>query len=385
MTRTIVHLLCLLGSTSLLSCADDESSGVTGGGEGGGSSSSGATTGTGSAAASSATSTTTGSASSTTTGSATSTTTGSAASTTTGGDGGGGRDGAGGTGGDTGTGGASTGSGGAAGVGELLGTSDGATFKHLDVDGADVFVSSGEAIWRLPTTGGAVVEVTANPSSFTHIDADGGFVYFLHVGLERPLRRVPVGGGAVTDLTPAMPLGRSLDVDGSTVFFSRFDGAGEVSTTGSDYLVYEFAATSFGAIAGFGGFAYYGQSNYSETWRVPVGGGEPELVDDRVAVEHLVDDGVTLFYASRGAAEVGRIDGLDLIPIASGIEEPLAIGTDGAHVYWLDREADEIARAPVGGGPSEVVVPAPAGAEDMVVTPSHVYWTTRSQVFRLAL
>jgi hypothetical protein len=65
-----------------------------------------------------------------------------------------------------------------------------------------------------------------------------------------------------------------------------------------------------------------------------------------------------------------------LTVLSTGQTNARGIAADGTHVYWaLYRASGEIHRAPIGGGPTEVIVSAQPQSSYIAVDQTSVYWT----------
>jgi hypothetical protein len=248
----------------------------------------------------------------------------------------------------------------------------------LDVEDSDIVIGSHGSLWRLPTSGGTIVEI-ASGVGLAMVDIEDGYVYTLSALGAGRVRRVPVTGGSLTDLTDEVMNGTSIDVDGSTVFWSAGFRVGSVGITGTGAVDYGGVGWA-GAIAGHQGYAYFSDINFHKLLRAPVNGGSSETLQDGVRIMWLADNDQDLFYATDDGT-LGRIDGTTLVPLTSTAGEASDLSADATHVYWIDDSTGEIKRIPIAGGSVEVFEEAEA-PQDIVATDEYVYWVTDSEVYR---
>jgi hypothetical protein len=75
-----------------------------------------------------------------------------------------------------------------------------------------------------------------------------------------------------------------------------------------------------------------------------------------------------------------------VVIVASGQAGPQNIATDATHIYWTNRNGDQVMRAAKAGGAVETFAAGQDGAQGIALDASHVYWTNffGDQVMRRA-
>ncbi|MEZ4441057.1 MAG: hypothetical protein R3B72_18305 [Polyangiaceae bacterium] len=91
--------------------------------------------------------------------------------------------------------------------------------------------------------------------------------------------------------------------------------------------------------------------------RVPTSGGTPTLVTTGAQPRDLVVDGNTVYFADYLNAGIYAVPTTGGAPqLVASATQPTAISIAGSYVYWAELAyQDSVKRAPLGGGPAEVV------------------------------
>ncbi len=149
-----------------------------------------------------------------------------------------------------------------------------------------------------------------------------------------------------------------------------------------------------------GDYVYWAQYNGPEIKRVPVEGGDVEIVSTVPISGATADFGAIVvdantadafwstFEPTAGGAGIWMADTYGADPEAQRVAETtgsLGVAVDDEHVYWTDCSAgvvQRLSRSLIGSGdPPETLATEQQGAATIVIDDERVYWTTSSGVY----
>lgn len=216
---------------------------------------------------------------------------------------------------------------------------------NIVVDGDDVFFATDEAkrTGKVSKEGGAVVDLAANINTFV-LAVNDTDLFFGGAGTN--LRRTPRGGGAI-DILADVDLGEVVTVPEAQFYCDYANarvGGGAFYRRALDGKVTKLLDGLSGCetIAVQGDWVYFGESKNNDgaqpkIRRAPRAGGTPMVLHEGSARRIAVDD-THVYYVNYYASDVRRI------PLAGGDDELVADGraevragnvrVDGDFVYW---------------------------------------------------
>jgi hypothetical protein len=260
------------------------------------------------------------------------------------------------------------------------------SLPSLEVDEAYLWVSSGEAVLKLRSTGGAFEPLATAPGARA-VAVTNDFVYWAARGADGSDaiyvdRKRGEYEPTVLPTTPAK-LGAVRCTLGACAYVDLADGAvwvaGQDGTAPRKLVAGQSPAptevwiddreVAYG-VAGTGVIAS------------PVEGGTPRVVAGAEAeVKHLEGDGDAWFWIAAGAVRSVPRGGGDVATLVPQGAVDFAI--DKTHVFAGDATAGTIVKVPRTGGSATAVVSGQVGIEHVVVDAAAVYWTRAGDLFRL--
>lgn len=93
----------------------------------------------------------------------------------------------------------------------------------------------------------------------------------------------------------------------------------------------------------------------------------------------------TDFSTGRGSILRAPLDGGPGQLISDEAEHPSSLETSATHVYWIPLWLGEIRRKPLAGGDAEVFAAGELGAASIALDSTHVYWTRSREIRRAPL
>lgn len=210
----------------------------------------------------------------------------------------------------------------------------------------DVFNATGGGLYRVPVDGGAPELLWAGQSRSVAASPAGVFWTELY-GVAR---RTGLDGGASQVLAPGEA--RPIAVDATHVYW----------------------ATKLAV------------------FRMPLAGGPVESIAAGFSISYeLALDDERVYWTAGDTVEVVGKDGSGRGTVATGQGYARGVASDGEHVYWLGTKACALQRAPVAGGPSEVLwdqpdadlYSCPSGTAKIALHGEHVYWGGGYGVYRV--
>ncbi len=277
-----------------------------------------------------------------------------------------------------------------------LSTGDAADAWGVALDDAFVYWTekrTGGRIARMPLSGGAVETVADGQAEPARLAVFDGNVYWTNAG-DGTIGVAPVNGAEAPTMIASdqMRPGRIsvdetgvywTDEDAGTVMHVGLDGSalatiadGQGLPSGialGDGVVVWAAAGATGAaihraaldgseamilatdpgwapqdVAVRDGFVYWADAGSRAVMRIPVSGGEPELIAEHLVTPRgiAVDDARVAWtsFDDRGAVGVASLDGASLC-IIEGQRLPFGIASNGVELVWARTRSGEIARA----------------------------------------
>jgi hypothetical protein len=197
--------------------------------------------------------------------------------------------------------------------------------------------------------------------------------------------KVPLGGGTPVALATGQDALTAIAVGGSHVYWTTASSLMSVPIDGGTSV--EVASWKAGAVAGDGmvvdGTSVYWTASTQpldqlSLMKVPAAGGKATSLGTLLFPQIAVHDG----YVYGHASEAGSGAAMARVPVAGGAPTPLVreqqsgsgfgpIAVDSKNLYWIGSNG-AVLSTPLAGGPVTTLVAGPAN--DLVVTPTHLYW-----------
>ena len=281
-----------------------------------------------------------------------------------------------------------------------------AVTETLTVDGDSVYwLSSADGaakVAKVPKAGGA--EVVLASGSWTpclghaNLAVDGESAYWVSF---RPaaLMSAPIGGGAAAptalaelDEHEGSGLEAAVAVDGSAVYYKEsFAGVWALPKRGGKPIeLAKIDGDSYGELALGGGRVYWSELDGAVVSSPAGGGGATRLFAQRPKPIGAAVSGGSLFWLEVGAPSAvmtAALDGTGAQPIATGlaleVDAPIAVDATGVYLVSGSKEQRRLARVPLAGGAAEEV-PGDGWAQGMVADAGSIYFTSQSQLLRIA-
>ena len=262
-------------------------------------------------------------------------------------------------------------------------------------DGTVVWLD-GTSVKSLPTTGGAPQTLAATTMSPFDLLITGGKAFWSETsgtahGETGTLKAVPLSGGTIETVVQGGDAPRRLAVVGSQLYWSEGGPIGQIEGFSRLARIPIVGGQQVTVLLGVGGgpIAVDDSNLYVGSgfrlYRIPINGGPPETLargDDRIY--SLASDGSHVFWLEGPFAVVRRV------PVGGGVIETLfssaisplsgpagPIRVNGGYVYWMSHYS-AISRIPTGGGPVQTIVsidPLPLLLSDFVTDGMNVYFS----------
>jgi hypothetical protein len=215
--------------------------------------------------------------------------------------------------------------------------------RALATDGANLYWTAGQRIFRLAHAGGAPV-VLAEIVQVWHLAAGGGNVCWIEDSREQ-VACVRASGGRATVVATGKLQTAHLAVDATHVYF-----------------------TFFGGPAGERGI-----------YRAPVGGGDRTLVAHDADIQDLHADDSGVCFSDAGGIFRLPAGEKTPVPIVTGRHGVRSFGVRRGYVYWIEAPGNvrQIYRAPLAGGGAGWLADSPddQAPSYFAIGEGQVYWT----------
>jgi hypothetical protein len=234
-------------------------------------------------------------------------------------------------------------------------------------------------IRRVPKTGGAVFDVGPILSPVQHgMAIDDAYVY----AGSGEIDRVPKAGGSPSLVAQGENAAYGMTADATTFYWAEITGpVRSTPKTGGPVNDLAFAKGGATEVLTDGAFAYYTTwyPPNGGAWRVPIGGGTSQLLQNAAYSDYLAIDATNLYWDTRTSSSgpgsvwtVPKTGGtaIALAPTADG----MGLAVDDTYVYWADA-FDHISRVPKKGGPAAVFIAGLRNVRALAIDTYCVYWT----------
>ena len=223
----------------------------------------------------------------------------------------------------------------------------------IAVDAANVYVSEGWWIKRVPRAGGAASLVSQANFDVTSLDIDGTHVYWDEEDLGT-VRKAPLAGGAPTLLGSGNGRPFDLRVNGSTVYWLLgLDRLLKVPAAGGAVATVAGSLQAAEALAVDGSYAYFTESDAARVSRVPVAGGAITPmggIAGGLAWYALAQDADRIYWLTPLALGAIAKDGSSSETVVGAPLSDAAVrgsvAVDDVYVYWAETLIGAIKRAP---------------------------------------
>ena len=204
-------------------------------------------------------------------------------------------------------------------------------------------------IMTIPTAGGSPLPLVPNRDSIYSITLDSANLYWTEPQ-SGSVMKAPKAGGSPLTLVTGQAQPSALAVDSEHVYWiNRFDGLSRMGLDGSNRSILGTIAADSGPVLAIDSTnAYWGMNGYLEA--VPKAGGQQVtlLPDYGTVGSDIATDGDMIYWLesgtcgasscnSDGAVMKMPVVGGPQTVVASGLAQPVALGLDQAHVYWIER------------------------------------------------
>ena len=236
----------------------------------------------------------------------------------------------------------------------------------------------------VPCTGPNCPIVLVSGQDPSAIATDGVNVYWenwIDSAAVHELKSVPVGGGTTKTLA-RVDIVRAMVVRGGTLYWLSYE-LWKLPLDGTSQPVELVRTTAGGTFAVDDNYAYWCDISGEPIHKTPVGGGTTiELVTGGINAVSIATDGANVYWTDRDFANGSVVSvpvggGTPTALVMGGFTNPGSIATDGTYVYYADYSnltGTRIAKVPVGGGTPTVVAETTGAEYAMVIDATHAYW-----------
>ncbi|MBI4955824.1 MAG: hypothetical protein HY908_27645 [Myxococcales bacterium] len=269
--------------------------------------------------------------------------------------------------------------------------SGGAGAAGTGAAGAGLGSSGGSDPGACPA-GEDLAHVAPDESAPSFIALDATHVYW---SADTAVRRAPRAGGAVETLAGGQPIAMGLTVDESFVYWAMHDDPGirRAPKGGGPWVELAADIESGGAFAMVAVDAthLYARGGCADIVRLDTTGGPVEpVVSSEGCIGAIALDAEWLYYAAEGAAGA-----ILRVPKEGGVAEVLVpaevgasgytgaapgLAVDAEHVVWMSSDTGRVLAVPKAGGEVRVLATGVALGQDVVTDGARVYWSEKNAV-----
>jgi len=225
----------------------------------------------------------------------------------------------------------------------------------MELDDTDLFWSAGEAVMKMPKSGGTPTEIASGQDYPDQLSLDDANVYF---STDSSFSRVGLSGGTVEILAESDddPSGISVSPTQALVALDAIGAIGALPLDGGsiDIITAGYVAPKQTEVDGqyvfwAGGGDYFGDGT---VWRSDHEGTAPQLLADGLGWPHyLIPYGDYVYFSDIDGGLIARVakEGGDLDIIADGQATPHDIAVSPPYVYWCN-SGDGTVRRVTGSG-----------------------------------
>lgn len=223
--------------------------------------------------------------------------------------------------------------------------------------------------------GDAPVALFKSNERLAGLRLDGTFVYFTHYDEIGSVRRVPKAGGDVETLVSASNWSETLAIDASSIYFIDDDHVSRVPKDGGEVTVLAADQKGAGAVTWSGDHLYWINPSSQTIWRMPASGGAPELLlfDQLLStseVPTLIVDDAMIYWSALGVRGAPKQGGA-IVTITD--TTTTSVATDQGHLYWAQPGYVSAFDPSVLDQPAKVIRAGKSGGEE--VTLAENTWT----------
>ena len=227
--------------------------------------------------------------------------------------------------------------------------------KDIAVDGTNTYWTLQNAIRRIPKTGGSPGFVANSVVDAAALAVDGTHAYWLQWSTTAAVFRAPIDASAApTSLASSFWMPVSIAVNATNAFFTANTGVRRIPKTGGS------ASNVGAATADAGRLAIDASRVYWVTDATPgavyaadfAGSINSTLLTNQARPTDIAVDASNVYIVTLDGGTLVRVGKTGLSPtvLASGLNTPSAVATDGVSVFYSEANAKKLWQIPVGGG-----------------------------------